>query len=121
MASAFHERVEGVVGQAEVLTVSAQTGEGLAWCEQALAEVVARVQARSAEDVALITSVRHAAALRVADEALTRATQVLTEGLPLELAAADVREAADAIGVIVGAIATDDVLAGIFARFCVGK
>ena len=40
---------------------------------------------------------------------------------PLELVAEELRLAADSLGRIVGAIAPDEVLGAIFARFCIGK
>ena len=39
----------------------------------------------------------------------------------LELVAEELRLAADSLGRIVGAIAPDEVLGAIFARFCIGK
>jgi tRNA modification GTPase len=38
-----------------------------------------------------------------------------------ELVAADVRNALDELGKVVGAVYTDDVLDRIFSRFCIGK
>ena len=52
---------------------------------------------------------------------MERAVEMLSMEMPLELCASDVRDAADALGSMIGAIATDDVLGAIFSRFCVGK
>lgn len=109
------------LGAVRVVTTSALTGEGLARLEEALSEQVAVLQGRSEEDVPLITSLRHAEALREAELALARATEGLEAEMPLELCADDVRVASDALGQVIGAIATDDVLGAIFSQFCVGK
>ena len=38
-----------------------------------------------------------------------------------ELVAAEIRAALDALGELVGAICTDDVLDRVFSQFCIGK
>lgn len=40
---------------------------------------------------------------------------------PVELVAEEIRQALRAIGELTGAIAPDDILRGVFARFCIGK
>ena len=61
----------------------------------------------------------------------TPATGVATGGLAAgdiasanlgdELLAAEIRAALDALGSVVGAVYTDELLDGIFSRFCIGK
>lgn len=107
-----------------LVSCSAHTGEGMVALERVLGERLAALQGLAASaggDIPLVTSARHAEALREAREALARGREALEAGLPLELASADVRDAADALGRITGVIATDDVLAAIFSSFCVGK
>ncbi|OIP42217.1 MAG: tRNA uridine-5-carboxymethylaminomethyl(34) synthesis GTPase MnmE [Deltaproteobacteria bacterium CG2_30_63_29] len=117
------EEVQRGLGDASltVVTASARTGEGLAWLEHVIAERAAGLQYQSPDDVPLLTNIRHVAAITDAVEALSRARHALETNLPLELSAADVREAAEALGRIVGVIVSDDVLNEIFSRFCVGK
>jgi tRNA modification GTPase len=50
-----------------------------------------------------------------------RAAGALRAQLGLELAALDLRLAANAVGEIVGKTATEDLLDSIFSQFCVGK
>ena len=38
-----------------------------------------------------------------------------------ELVAVELRDALDQLGAVVGAVYTDDILARIFSRFCIGK
>ena len=45
----------------------------------------------------------------------------LERGTPLDLAATFLREGLDALGEVVGAVTTDDLLDRIFGEFCVGK
>jgi tRNA modification GTPase len=50
-----------------------------------------------------------------------RAMDAMKAGLSQEFAALELRSAIDALGEIIGAVTSDDILDGIFARFCIGK
>jgi tRNA modification GTPase len=69
----------------------------------------------------LIVSVRHAEALARAATALTAAVEHLQATPRTELAAAQVREALDALGEVVGHIDNERMLDKLFASFCIGK
>jgi len=64
---------------------------------------------------------RHQDALQRARLALQRTVVALRDGLGLELAALDLRIAANAVGEIVGKTTIDDLLDAIFSQFCIGK
>lgn len=68
-----------------------------------------------------LASARHAAAVARARESLAQARATVTAGEPLDLIAGDLLAALAALGEITGAAATEALLDGIFARFCVGK
>jgi tRNA modification GTPase len=70
---------------------------------------------------AMITNVRHKAAIDSAVGALDRAADNLKSALPLEIVAVEMRDALDKLGGIVGAVTTDDILNRIFSEFCIGK
>ena len=72
-------------------------------------------------DAAIVTQVRHRDALARAQAAMGETLAVLEVDRGLELAAVDAREALDALGEIVGAVTTDDILDRIFSKFCIGK
>ena len=69
----------------------------------------------------LVTSARHQDALTRASAAIGRAQATLTDGLPAELIAVDAHGAMQALGEITGETARDEIIAAIFARFCLGK
>lgn len=69
----------------------------------------------------LVVSVRHAEALARAAAALTAAVEHLQAPPRTELAAAQVREALDALGEVVGRIDNERMLDKLFASFCIGK
>ena len=72
-------------------------------------------------DAAVVTRVRHRDALARAEAAMAETVTALEERRGLELAAVDAREALGALGEIVGAVTTDDILHTIFSKFCIGK
>jgi tRNA modification GTPase len=69
----------------------------------------------------LVTNLRHLEALRSAREALARVWDGLSDSIPTDLVAQDIREAIYHIGTITGEVSTDEVLGVIFGRFCIGK
>jgi len=68
-----------------------------------------------------LASARQADAVARAREALGRARETLDAGDALDLIAPELLAALAALGEITGAVATEAILDGIFARFCVGK
>lgn len=99
--------------------VSALKGVGLAKLEEAIVERVMHGPAVS-ED-AFMARRRHVGALTRALAAFERAQSRLIEDHAGELVAEELREAQNALGEITGAFATEDLLAHIFASFCIGK
>jgi tRNA modification GTPase len=69
----------------------------------------------------VMINARHQDALRRAREATERTAAALSANLTLELAALDLRIAANAVGEIVGKTTTEDLLDSIFSQFCIGK
>ena len=102
------------------LAVSAHTGTGLALLQQRIEQAVQTLE-QPGPAGALLLRDRHVAGLQRASGALVAAGTALQEDWPLELAAGDLREAAEALGEILGVLTPDDVLGAIFSQFCIGK
>jgi tRNA modification GTPase len=103
------------------LAVSAVTGRGLDDLRRGIA---AALDVDLQRDRPAITNVRHIAIVERAQEALMRArAAALPENgsMPEEFVLADLAEARTALEEISGRRATEDLLAHIFARFCIGK
>ena len=100
--------------------VSAKTHEGLDRLREAVAERIGVAGMRPAGDV-IVTNVRHQQALARAGEAVSRAQASAAQGATEEYLAEDLRSALEALGEIVGATSREEIIAEIFARFCVGK
>lgn len=72
------------------------------------------------EDAVAINA-RHQHCLRAASDFLCSATESLERGDAPELTAVELRSALAAVGEIVGAVDTEEILGEIFGRFCIGK
>jgi tRNA modification GTPase len=104
-------------GPEEGLGVSARTGEGLDALRMRLVEML---RGTGVDEAAPAVSERHAEALGRAEQSLRAAEAAQGPGA-LELAAAEVMTALEALGEITGETATPEVLQAIFRRFCIGK
>jgi tRNA modification GTPase len=105
----------------DAVEVSATTGSGL---DQLRRRIVRALDVDLAADRPAITNVRHIALVEQADRALHRARMAaLANGQPMpeEFVLADLQEARAAFEEITGRRTPDDLLAHIFARFCIGK
>jgi tRNA modification GTPase len=103
-----------------LIQTSSVTGVGLLALR---AELKRRLLARRQADggVVLPTAERASVSLREAAASLSRALSIVDSELGDELVAAELRGALDALGQVVGAVYTDDILDRVFSRFCIGK
>ncbi|MCL2041835.1 MAG: tRNA uridine-5-carboxymethylaminomethyl(34) synthesis GTPase MnmE [Bacteroidales bacterium] len=74
------------------------------------------------QEVGAVTSnLRHFEALSKTQEALETVQAGLTNQLPTDLVAADLRQALYHLGSITGQVTSQEILENIFGRFCIGK
>lgn len=113
-AAGFSERLAGLCeAAANVVYVSARTGEGL----DALKGAILALAAPERADGAYITNERHIRALEQALDAMLDAERAGE----LDCAATDVKNALHHLGAITGTDVDARVIDRIFERFCVGK
>ena len=103
-----------------IVTMSAKTGMGLEKLRQEIRSLAYGPFLESGAHV-LITRLRHKLALERAREGLTNALNALEQQFPGDCVALDLRVALDALGEIIGAVTTEDILDHIFKEFCIGK
>lgn len=109
-----------IAGGVRVVATSALTGLGLDELRSAMAEALQLGEVnRSAEGPAV--AARHREGLELASEALGRVAELAAGEFDEELAALELREALEALGGITGETSREEVLAEIFAGFCIGK
>jgi tRNA modification GTPase len=106
-------------GDRPIVTVSALVGTGLDDLRAAMTDALgAREFLR---DVPAISNIRHIDLLRRARIALERARTGAAAGASEEFVLTDLHEARASLESITGTRTTDDMLAQIFSRFCIGK
>ncbi|MBN2583190.1 MAG: tRNA modification GTPase [Planctomycetes bacterium] len=110
---------------APVVAVSALTGHGLETLRAAVVRTLRLGDVDRASDGPAVVA-RHRQCMEASAEALERAVLVCSQsdeagGIGEELLALELREAIDALGRITGRSSPEDVLADIFAGFCIGK
>ncbi len=110
-------------GRAEVageIPVSADTSEGIQRLRSAIVEHLARSRERNPPSVAS-TAARCGESLQATLRSISTARTLVQSRGSEELLAAELRQALDGLGRIVGAVYTDDILDRVFSRFCIGK
>lgn len=73
------------------------------------------------ENDVMVTNMRHYEVLKNAHEAILRVIEGLEQGISGDFLSQDIRECLHYLGEITGEITTDEVLANIFKKFCIGK
>lgn len=102
------------------IPVSARTGAGMDRLADEIARLC-RLDEIQSENGAVITNMRHRAALSDARGALRRAEAALRAGMPADIVSIDISAAMDALGEITGETVSESVVDEIFHNFCVGK
>ena len=69
----------------------------------------------------LVTNLRHYQNLKQTNDALDRVLSGMDSGITGDFLAMDIRQALHYLGEITGQVTTDDLLANIFSKFCIGK
>jgi tRNA modification GTPase len=106
--------------EALVVDVCCLSGAGIEALKDAIKQLVWAGEIKAGMLQVAINS-RHQDALQRARTATRRAAEALAGEATLELVAADLRSAANAVGEIVGKTTTEDLLDSIFSTFCIGK
>ena len=116
-ASAIRSRLKD--SSRQIFEIAAKSKEGLSELLAALKQATAWTANSSSQTI--VTNARHADALRRTGLALDKSIEAVELSIPGDLLAQDLRLALDGLGEITGTISTDDLLANIFSKFCIGK
>ena len=101
----------------EGLNISAKNNIGI---EELKTAIVAKARVKKQADT-MLTNLRHYEHLVKANEALSEVLQGLDIGITGDFLAQDIRLSLHHLGEITGSITSDDLLANIFSKFCIGK
>ncbi len=119
-AGVQEETIREFLPDADVIRISAKTGDGIDRLKACLHQAAATLTTDD-PDHPVISNLRHREALERARALLTAAHAHIREGVPPELAAVDLRDAFEALGELIGETTAEDVLERIFSTFCIGK
>jgi len=100
------------------ISISTVTGAGVGDLKKKMKTFLGKQPEKERPLVALL---RHRNALEAAAKSLHRAKKAAEGNASWEFLAADLREATDSLGEIVGETTTDEILDQIFTQFCIGK
>ena len=103
-----------------VVFTSASAGVGIENLEDEIADLVAASGSVGSEG-AMVTNARHQQALEAADASLGHVLESLANGEPIDILSGDLMAARNALGLITGETAGEDLLDLIFSEFCIGK
>jgi len=106
---------------ADVLRVSARTGEGITALRDRLAALAFEGVASAAGPTPILTRERHRIALTQARRELAAFGHARASGMEVAIAATHLHAAVTALEDVIGLVTSDDVLERVFATFCVGK
>ncbi len=104
-----------------LLSMSAQSAEGLEQLHQILVCMLSKLKATTAPNGTIVSNLRHYEALSAALVAIDRVSEGLAQGLSGDFISQDLRECIYHLNDIAGEVTTDEVLGNIFKHFCVGK
>ncbi|MFD1141840.1 tRNA uridine-5-carboxymethylaminomethyl(34) synthesis GTPase MnmE [Larkinella insperata] len=102
----------------ELVAIQANTGKNLDQMTQRLTDFV---RSNAVPGSTVVTNLRHYEHLTQTDAALARVLDGLDAGSTQDWLAIDLRDSLRHLGELTGEITTDDLLATIFSKFCIGK
>jgi len=113
------EQFKTTLAHDQVVQLSARQAEGLDALKGILVNYV-QSQGNATGQV-IVSNARHFNALKEAEESLERVNYSLSNDIPTDLVAMDIRQCLHHLGEITGNINTEDLLDSIFSNFCIGK
>ena len=107
------------INENETIRISAKNGDNISALEDMLVD--ASSMADFTDQDVVVTNLRHYEALHAALDSINDVIRSLDANLSGDLVSEDLRLCLQHLGEIVGEITTDETLAAIFSKFCVGK
>ena len=118
-ADALAKQLKGLKDDDKLMFISAKEQTNTDELATELLKVV-NMDTLNEQDV-IVTNARHFEALNSALGSIVRVNDGLTNQIPTDFLAQDIRECLHFLGEITGDISSDEVLGNIFSKFCIGK
>jgi len=103
----------------DIIWISASENKNIEFLKDTLVRKVKTKEVKLGDTV--VTNLRHYQHLSQTNEALNNVLEGLSQSITGDFLAQDIRFALHHLGEITGQITTDDLLANIFSKFCIGK
>jgi tRNA modification GTPase len=104
----------------KVIEISTKTLDGIDELENEI-ERLFNVSEIQVENEIIVTNVRHKNFIIEAKKGIENAVNSVKNGLPVDMLSIDLQDAIQNLGEIIGESISEEVVKGIFAKFCVGK
>lgn len=101
------------------ILISARQGEHVEELKQKIVSLFEINDVKSGD--VMVTNLRHYQNLLQTNESLNRVLEGMDKGLTGDFLAMDIRQSLHYLGEITGSITSEDLLANIFGKFCIGK
>ncbi|MGH9550702.1 MAG: hypothetical protein ACRD3W_15080, partial [Terriglobales bacterium] len=113
------ERRNPSISQLQIIALSARTGEGIGCLNDAIEGWVFSDQ--KAKDAAASLNLRQGELCIRAVQALKLVQETVTNGMPQDCLATDLKTAVDCLSEICGEAVSEEIITNVFATFCIGK
>jgi len=97
--------------------ISGKTGFGV---DRLLAELSQRLET-AVGDTGIAVNQRHMSCLSLAEDALSRALELLEQGANEDLVVHEIHQAMQSLASLIGLVGVEDILDSVFSQFCLGK
>lgn len=104
----------------KTIEISTKTLDGIDELENEI-ERLFNVSEIQVENEIIVTNVRHKNLIMEAKKGIENAVNSVKNGLPVDMLSIDLQDAIQNLGEIIGESISEEVVKGIFAKFCVGK
>ena len=108
-----------VLPHAEHMECSALENKGITEIKDKIYNMV--IDEKVLSQNVIITNLRHVEALSKSNEIILKVIKDLKSGVNLELVSLNLQSAWETLGLITGVSSTEEIIANIFSKFCVGK
>lgn len=102
------------------IEISTKTTNGIEKLEDEI-ERMFNISDIQIENEIIVTNVRHKNLIEQANIGIKNAVKSIENGLPVDMLSIDLQESLQNLGEIIGEAISEEVVKGIFAKFCVGK
>lgn len=113
---AVRQKFQTVAG---VLFIAAKSALHLEVLKQRMVDMVLQDEVQT--ESVIVTNARHFHALQEVDKSLNDVIEGLTNKIPGDLLALDIRRCLHYLGIITGEVSNEDLLDYVFSKFCIGK